>query len=292
VLARTLPGLRTMGNSLGKIYVDGRISQYEGYLPDDWMGHALDTSKPAAALSEIVADLLLAWRTVAYTASMPVTVIKTMQAAMLGYARVVSPDASVIAFSDGVLARVSQRIPDLVEDRRLRERLVRELVTLGDEIRAQRATLTTEMPVEPIWQDFLKQDAFVQGVWSSQRVSFVAFYNAYEAFLVDCAKRALGVTQLRAQDKQFPESLRTAFGTDLSVPCWTHPEIHIARDVRNSLSHAGGRETEKLKKQKHGIRLEGGVLQIIPDDNHRLLRRLRNGVDAVIIAAAAHLKFA
>jgi hypothetical protein len=281
-----------MSNSLGTVYVDARISQYEGYLPDDWMGRALDASKPAAALGQIVANLLLAWRTAAYTASTPLTIIKTVQAAMLGYARVVSSDASIIAFSDGVVARMSQRIPDLVEDRRLRERLVRELVTLADEIRAQRAALTTEMPVEPVWQDFLKQDAFVLSVWSSQRVSFVAFYNAYEAFLVECVKRATGVTRLRAQDTEFLRFLRTAFGTDLSGPCWTNREIQIAREVRHSLSHAGGHETENLKKQKHGIRLEGSVLQIVPDDNHRLLRPLRNGVDAIITAAAAHPKFA
>jgi hypothetical protein len=281
-----------MGNLIGTIYIDERISLYEGYLPDDWTGNVLDTSKPTAALYQIVADLVLAWRTAAYTASMPVTMIKAMQAATLSCAKFMSPDASIVAFSDAILARVSRKVPELFEDSRLRERLMKELVTLADEFRAQRAAVTAEMPVEPIWQDFLKHDAFMLSVWSSQRVSFVAFYNAYEAFLVDCAKRALGVTQLRAQDKPFLDALRTAFGSDLSVPCWTHHEIQIGREVRHSLSHAGGRETNDLKKRKHGIKLMGGALQIVPDDNHRLLRRLRLGVDVIVAAAAVHPKFA
>ena len=49
-------------------------------------------------------------------------------------------------------------------------------------------------------------------------------------------------------------------------------------------------ETEKLKKLKHSISLIKGVLQIVPDDNHKLLRRLGPELMAVA-AAAAHPKF-
>ena len=148
------------------------------------------------------------------------------------------------------------------------------------------------MPLEPIWNEFLTQPAFQMSVWSSQRVSYVAFYNAYEAFLVDCAKLALGVGQLRTNDKEFKEALRTGFSKDISIPCWTHNEMNVAKLVRHALSHANGRETADLKKQKHGIRLEKDVLQIVPHDNHKLLKRLRCGVEAVVAVAATDLKFA
>ncbi|MEN6574927.1 MAG: hypothetical protein ABFD90_01195 [Phycisphaerales bacterium] len=281
-----------MGDPLGSIYIDKQISRYKGYLPDDWTGSVLDKSKPARVLHQIVVDLVWAWRATAYTASMPVTAIKAMQAATLGYAKSKSPDASIVAFSDAILDKVSQKVPELVEDRRLRAQLMKELVTVADEFRAQRAADTPEMPIELIWQDFLNLDVFSLSVWSSQRISFVAFYNAYEAFLVNCAKQALGVTQLRATDKPFLDALRTAFGSDLSQPCWTCDEIKIGREVRHSLSHAGGRETKTLKKQKHDIILVGDVLQIVPDDNHRLLRQLRVGVDEIVTAAAVRPKFA
>jgi hypothetical protein len=67
---------------------------------------------------------------------------------------------------------------------------------------------------------------------------------------------------------------------------------NIAKLVRHALSHAGGRETADLKKQKHGIKLVEGVLQIVPHDNHNLLRRLRVGVEAVVGVAASDPKFA
>lgn len=281
-----------MDEVLRTIEIDPRMSQYEGYLPDDWTEAVGATATNTAGLYQIVVDLILAWRTTAYTASMPTVTIKAMRNSTLGYATFHSPDASLIAFGEDALVKVSQRVPELVDNGSLRAKLMETLVTMADDFRVKRAAVTPEMPLEPIWQDMLGEHAFVISVWSSQRVAYVAFYNAYEAFLVDCAKRALGVTQLRAIDKAFLEALRTGFGADLSGTCWGHQEIQIGREVRHALSHAGGRETENLAKHRHGIRLIDGVLQIWPEDNHRLLRRLRASVAALVVAAVVHPKFA
>jgi hypothetical protein len=70
-----------------------------------------------------------------------------------------------------------------------------------------------------------------------------------------------------------------------------HHEINICKLVRNALSHADGSETADLKKQKHGVVVLKGKLQIVPDDNHKLLRRLRAGVEALVAVAATDPKF-
>ncbi len=281
-----------MADPVRNIYIDKRMGQYEGYIPDDWAPKAFGPVKPGSALDNLLVDLLLGWRTTAYTASMPATAIKVAQSSTLGYAKYVSPDGMIVAYSEAIVAKVSRKVPELVEDRRLREAVLRELVTVADEFRAAHSAATPEMPVEPIWADFLKQDAFAMSVWSSQRISFVAFYNAYEAFLVNCVKFALGVGQLRATDKEFQEALRTGFGKDISSACWSHHEINNARLVRHALSHADGRETADLKKQRHGVKVLEGKLQIVPHDNHNLLRRLRAGVEALVDTATADPKFA
>jgi hypothetical protein len=280
-----------MSEPLREIWIDKQLELYEGYLSDEWTGQVYDATKATSALYQMVVDLVLAWRTTVYTASMPATAIKAMQAATLGYAKFVSPDASIISFAEAVLAKVSRKVPELVEDRDLRARLMSEIVTVADEFRALRAAVTPKMPIEPLWQEFLEKDAFRLSVWASQRVAYVAFYNAYEAFLVDCVKLALEVTSLKATSDEFKEALRTGFGKDISVPCWTHHEMNNAKLVRHALSHAGGRETADLKKQKHGIKLLGGMLQIVPHDNHNLLRRLRAGVDALVAVASADPRF-
>jgi hypothetical protein len=170
----------------------------------------------------------------------------------------------------------------LVEDRDLRSRMLSELVNAADSVREANSKLKQELDPEIIWQNFLGVTPFQLAVWSSQRVSYIAFYNSYEGFLVDCIKHAHGLDRLRTSDSGFLDKLRSAFSEDVSGSCWTHNEINTGRLVMHSLSHANGRITADLKKQKHRIAILEGVLQIMPDDNRKLLARLRSGVDALV----------
>lgn len=274
-----------------QVYIGSRLDRYEGFLPQDWAQQISDAAKPSASLDPIVMDLVMAWRTTAYTASMPAVLVKSLQSLSIGYMCSVSPDSTVIAFADTVIQKVSRKVPELVEDRQLRSKLVAELASCAQEFRDARAAVKTDIPVEPIWEQFLSMSPFQLAVWSSQRVSFVSFYNAYEAFLVKCAKHALGVMQLRATDKDFKSALRTGFSCDVFDACWGNSERNTFGLVRHALSHADGRLTDDLKKQAHGITVVENVLQIIPDDNHRLLRGLRAGVEALVAAAVSHPRF-
>lgn len=274
-----------------QIHTETQLSSYEGYVPDDWGAEILVRVPRGSVIEQLLLDLALSWRTTSYTAQMPATAIRAMHAAALGRSNFVSPDSSIVSFSDRIIGRLAQRVPELVTNRALGDRLVESLAGIATEFRDRAAAVRNDFPIEPIWAEFLTQAPFRLSLWASQRVAFVAFYNAYEAFLVDCAKRALDVTQLRATDKAFLDALRSAFGRDLTGACWTHHEIHIAREARHSLSHAGGRETIKLKKQKHGIRLIDGVLQIVPNDIHKMLGRLRSAVRELVTAATSSPRF-
>ncbi len=183
-------------------------------------------------------------------------------------------------------------MPELVENSSLRARIQAELVTVTAEFRDQAASVKEDYPIEPIWADFMKDTPFRLSLWGSQRVAYVAFYNAYEAFLVDCLKVGKGASRLRTTDKAgFNDALRTALSKDITGPCWSHHEINIPRLVRHALSHNGGRATEDLKKQKHGVELVGDVLQIMPQDIHRMLRRLRKAVEEAIAVTKDDPKF-
>ena len=50
--------------------------------------------------------------------------------------------------------------------------------------------------------------------------------------------------------------------------------------------------TADLKKQRHGVKVVEGKLQIVPHDNHDLLRRLRAGVEELVDTATADPNFA
>lgn len=260
-------------------------------MPDDWGENTIGTIPEGTVLKRLLLDLALAWRTASYTAQMPATSIRVMHAAAVGLAGFVSPDSSIVAYSEKIIAKLTRMVPELTENRALRTRLMESLATIAVEFRDRAAEVKTDFPIEPIWAKFMNDMAFRLSLWSSQRIAFVAFYNAYEVFLVDCLKVATGLTSLRTPMKEFRNGLRNAFREDIADPCWFHSEINIARLLRHALSHNGGRQTEDMKKQKHVIKLIGEDLQIVPEDNHRILRRLRKAVEKVIAVTRDDPKF-
>lgn len=273
------------------IFTDSEIDIYQGYMPDEWGELTFETIAADTVLERLLLDLALAWRTAAYTAQMPASSIRAMHAAALGRGNFVSPDSSIVAYSEKIAVELTKQIPELTEDRALRSRLMASLVTITGELRDRTAKVKAEFPIEPIWAQFMNDTAFRLSLWSSQRLAFVAFYNAYEVFIVDCVKVATGLTSLRTQAEEFRKGLRSAFTKDIADTCWFNSELNIARLVRHALTHNGGRQTEDLKKHKHAIKLIGEDLQIVPEDNHRMLRHLRKSVDSVIAVAQGDRKF-
>ena len=274
------------------IYTDAEITTYEGYVPDDWGEKPIEPIPEGTVLERLLLDLAMSWRSTSYTAQMPVTSIRAMHAAALGRTKFVSPDSSIVAFSERIIGELARRVPELVENSALRGHLLGELATISAEFRDRASAVKNEYPIGLMWAEFMQEVPFRISLWASQRVAFVAFYNAYEAFIVNCLKIGTGCSQLRSTDKKpFNEALRNSLFRDISAPCWSHHEINIARLVRHALSHNGGHETEDLKKQRHGIKLIGEELQIVPDDNHRMLRRLRLAVEEVVAVTCNDPKF-
>ena len=275
-----------------QLYVDTRLGSYRDYFPSATAEAFSAAAQPARLLDEFVLDLILQWRTTAYIASMPAMLLESLGTFSQAYMASVSPDSSVLAFADVVLAKLSLKLPDLVDDQQLRSRIARELVTITTEIREARTAVSPKVDIEAIWNEYLQLGPFAMSVWSAQRVAFVTFYNAYETFLVRCVRQATATDAMRTTSKAFKPALREEFATDIIDPCWTAPTLNLARLVRHSLSHAGGRQTPDLEKQRHNINLIDDVLQIAPDDNHALLHVLFTAVESLISNAVQLPQFA
>jgi hypothetical protein len=274
------------------ICTEANIKSYEGYIPDDWGEKTIGPIPEGTVLERLLLDLAISWRSASYTAQMPATTIRAMHAAALGRSKFVSPDSSIVAFSERIIGQLAQQVPEIVENGALHARLISELATISTDFPDRAMAVKNEYPIEPIWAEFMNETPFRLSLWASQRIAFVAFYNAYEAFIVDCLKVGTGRSQLRSTDKKpFNEALRKALCKDVSEACWFNPEINIARLVRHALSHNGGRETEDLKKQKHGVKVIGEELQVMPEDNHKMLHRLRKAVEEVVSATRDDPKF-
>jgi hypothetical protein len=264
------------------IHTDPDIEAYGGYMPEDWGERTIGSIPEGTVLERLLLDLGMGWRSASYTAQMPATSIRVMHAAAIGRSKFVTPDSSIVAYSERIISELSRRVSEIAENRKLSARLVAELVTISAGFRDRAEAIKSEYPIEPMWSEFMNEVPFRISLWASQRITFVAFYNAYEAFIVDCLKVGTGTSQLQSTDKAFKEALREGLSKDISNACWWHRDIRIARLVRHALSHNGGRETEKLKGEPHDIKKIGEELQIVPQDIHKMLRCLRSAVEEVI----------
>ncbi len=275
------------------IQIERDRGQYLGYIPDAWTASLDERMRGTPVLERLAFDMLLQWRAVANTASMPAVAVMAMHSTLNGYVQAVMPDSTALSWVDAIMKQLSRGVPELVEDRQLRAKLISKIATLATDIRDAKEVAQTSHPIEPMWQMMLEDPAFRLSLWSSQRVAYQGFWNVYEEFLVRCARRASGDEELRCMDGKFKGVLRTAFGAhhDILDPCWTCKDIYASREVRNALTHSGGRITEPLAKLNHGIEIIDGVLQILPDDTHRLLLRLRIAIDALVSVAMMHPAF-
>src|SRR5205085_6577556 len=112
------------------------------------------------------------------------------------------------------------------------------------------------------------------------------------AFVIRCTKYATQADSLQTSDtKSFYEAVRKEFGQLLLDACWLNNGLQVDRLVRHALTHANGEETERLKKHRHGILVLDGVLQIFPEDNKKMLGRLRLAVERLVDAALQHPLF-
>jgi hypothetical protein len=114
-------------------------------------------------------------------------------------------------------------------------------------------------------------------LWGTQRVVYGAIYHAYENFVSQCVGVVKNDPGYRSDNgKSLLADLKAAFDAGTIQDCVTDPVINIARLIRNALAHHGGRETEELKKEPHGIAICDGELQIMPDDTRHLFNALKD----------------
>ncbi len=281
-----------MNEAVREIHTESDITAYQDYLRGEWCEKTSSQIQEGTILKRLFIDLELSWRSTSYTAQLPATSILAMHAAALGRGKFASSDRTILAYSEKIVDELIQRLPGIAEICSMRSAITRELVIISAETRDEIASKKeVGVPVELIWSEFMGTAPFRLSLWSSQRVSYVAFFNAYEVFLVNCLKVGTGRESLRSTVKEFKSALREGLDKDISEACWHHHDIRIVRDVRHALIHNGGRETKDLKTHNHGIRMCKSELQIVPADIKRMLSLFMHAVDEIISVTRDNEKF-
>lgn len=263
---------------LRTVYVATTLDAYRNFFNDDWGERVDRLAASKTKLSEIIFDLMMEWRAAAYTASLPVSILEHIKAYHDSFVNTGELNTTLLRLAQVIPAQLAQELPELSVDPSSLRRIREKLVDIGARIEEARDNATTEFPLEETWQSYLEHHVYQLSLWGSQRICFVSIYNSYENFLMRAVCIAQSNDSCRTSDREFKKYLFESFGEDLRNKCWTSGELNIARLARHSLSHAGGRLTDKLKEQNHGFVIRDGRIQIVPEKTKALFSLLKDCV--------------
>lgn len=265
-----------------RVVVDPRRESYRGLYPDP-LAKAIDSAVAGVPiLTPPTSNLLLQWRGIAYSVEFPSSLVAHMSAFAGSFIAQQAPQSNILKLADVVLAQCAAALPELTSDPSLGRKLHDAVVALAARLPDASSSGTYVSSTDKWWDEYLEEKVFRITLWSSLRVGYMAVFNAYETFIAQCVQQLSGVSDLRSGRKQFKEILKQHLGDVASHECWHAADIHAVRQVRHSLSHAGGRVTEALRNARHGVHVHDDVLQIMPEDIRRAYETLCRGALVLI----------
>jgi hypothetical protein len=236
-----------------------------------------------------VYDFVLALRAIAITASLPFTVVSQMEKFVDGYMQA-TPEPMGKKIATVIAGRLVRELD--VADPDLRNQIAVKCLEIGASTHALRTNISP-FSADDIWRRYSNEKGFQLALTESQRLGFVATYNAYESLLLRCLATALRRPSIRkGSDKKFETHFVSAFGETALENCWGNSEIQLLRAARHSLAHAGGRETNDLKRLKHPFTVKTETIQIAPGHLQFAIQLVEQGSECLVRAALSHTSFA
>ncbi|WP_397570387.1 hypothetical protein [Schlesneria sp. T3-172] len=226
--------------------LETRMEEYRNVFPDGWAAMFLESAGQAVKIAPLAFNLVVDWQSAVYTAGMPIAIIDHVKGYHDGFSKSDEPNTEMLQILEGLIARLAREVPNLNGDAVLKQELVQMIIKLGIEQRQIVSEVRVEFDVDQAWNQYLGSDVYRLGLWGSQRICFIAMWNAYENFLIRVLKRVGNLQNLRANERPFFNLLQKEFERNIDLECWGSDDLKLAREVRNSLSHAGGGLIDKL----------------------------------------------
>ena len=148
---------------------------------------------------------------------------------------------------------------------------------------------------EQLWRHFHLEDPKMSemhlAIFGSQRLCYVAIYFAYETFVRETLAIFKGVEEFRELNfRDVKKAANECFTKEVADAC-LDKVVDDARRIRNAIAHNGGKLGKNSNGNIHGIRIEGGTLQVMPHDSRKLIRELEGRVEKLVEAALKRNEF-
>ncbi|MFO0969520.1 MAG: hypothetical protein U0793_28515 [Gemmataceae bacterium] len=267
--------------------IDPDFDHYQGFFDHDW-AKRMNAAAEGTPLAQIVLDLLAAWKAASNTHRLPWLAIHFFEAFAKGFCGTREP------ITRTCMAVVAERLPREMPGLRnmQRQEMGKVLDRISEQVLAVPEKAIGEFVAGKLWGSLLSAPQhyeFTSSIWASQRLCYGALYYGYEDFMVRIYRVVTVQPKYRMRRaNEFADDLAQTFTRELSDYC-TGGEVNIARLVRNALAHHGGRITEELKAEKHGVWVENGELQIVAADTHALFALLSQRAIRMTTEALARL---
>jgi hypothetical protein len=285
-----------MSDVIGHMLIDDDIDAYTDIFTSEFGNEIGNRPTAGTKVRSITDNLLINWRSAGYVAGMPPQYVLGIEKSVRTISNTPTGGTELLNLADGMLKRITAKVPDLFADPALRRSVHEALVDLGAAYQEKLANTPFKLDVAAYWQQYLHLAPFQQYVWSSERLSYQSVYNAYEEFIVECARVANNLPKLRSSGndenkRDFRWYFREAFGDSMIQECWHYPEVNRIRLIRHSLAHAGGKITDNIKTAGISVREYKGVIHMFPGDVREAIHTLGNCVLKIIDVANTKPEF-
>ncbi len=232
--------------------MDPHFDSYESFLDSQWADE-IDEAAKGSAISEIVLNLIFAWRLSSNTFRLPWLMVQQLK--HFGEGLVNGPIGHQNELVTKIVNLLSERLPTYM-DANLRREQRRQLRTgialVAEEVKKANEAVKIPIDAHAYWSDIITLPVVQLSILGSQRLSFVALYFGYEDFVHSIYRAKTGDTRERLPpSKEFGKLLAKETSGDVRDYCWSDTRIVVAGLVRNALAHNGGRFTKDLEPYRN-----------------------------------------
>ena len=237
-------------NAVDTSLIDPNLSSYDKFFDHEW-ARGIFESVNETPLEDAVYSLLLAWRSANGAHILPWLMANSLRQYVQGEIKgnLHFRDNYAASFIENIVEKIERMMQSSLKSdqrRSLRQAVKTIEKEAHDAFRVAQGRV--HFDVDGYWKSLVETSEFQFSILGIQRINYGSLFFAYEDFLAN----AIRTKELSYSSKDRNNAIHVAFpkyfGKSLTDFCCSHDEVTLARLVRNSLAHNGGRFGSEFEK--------------------------------------------
>lgn len=280
--------------------IDRNLDSYKHFFDHGWSKRMFEAVK-TSPLNDAICTLLLEWRFANGAHILPWLMAQSLK----GFAEGEGNGSLRFQsdYSSGIVKGLVNKLDAQMQyslNRDQRAKLKRAVAKIEKEasqnLKAARSKAV--FPLAGYWNLLIHTTEFQLSILGTERNNYSSLFLAYEDFLSNVIRTKEPAYSSKDRKNQIDVAFARHFSDSLADFCWNHDEVILARLVRHTLAHNGGRFRANLEKYKDRFVevtgtaepilrgdlfvLTNGKIQITPDNTRYLFSVLKERVSKIV----------